>query len=383
VAAAGLNPRTRSMIPHKVLILGGYGNFGRRIARALVTADIPVIIAGRDAEKAAAVAHELGALAESAGFDANQELTSHLPTLAPLLLINTCGPFQTADHRIARACIESGVHYIELADGRDFVTGMTALDAQAKEKNVVVLSGASTVPGLSSAVLEHFKPEFGSIDSLIYGISPGQRTARGLATTQGILTYVGRQLKPFAGTVDAYGWQDIHRQDYPALGKRLMANCDIPDLDLLPPRYGIRFIRFSAGLEFAPLHLGLWLLSWLVRSALPLNLPAHAKLLLKLSTPFDRFGSADGGMHMIIRGRAADGSAHMRRWFIIAKDGCGPHIPTIPAIILAKKLVAGGAVERGAYPCVGVVGLDEYLAELRAYPIYTVTEPVSAREGLL
>ena len=88
------------------------------------------------------------------------DLPRQLEILKPLVVINTCGPFQNADYGIARACIASGVHYIDLADGRDFVTGITQLDADAKEHNVAVISGASTVPALSAAVIEHFLPNF-------------------------------------------------------------------------------------------------------------------------------------------------------------------------------------------------------------------------------
>lgn len=355
-----------------VLILGGYGNFGKRIARALVKAHVSVIIVGRDRAKAEALATELGALAHPAAFDVNVDFADHLARLQPCAVVNTCGPFQDTDYRVAETCIAHGVHYIDLADGRAFVTGVTQLDEAAKAKRVSVISGASTVPGLSSAVLEHFKHEFATIDSVRFGISPGQRAERGLATTQGILTYVGKPLAPFAGHPRAYGWQDVYRQEYSGLGKRWMANCDIPDLDLLPARYNIRSIQFSAGLELAPLHLGLWAMSWLVRLGMPLNLPKHAAKLLAASNWFDRFGSADGGMHMIISGTGIDGSPHERRWFIIATDGYGPHIPTIPAIVLAKKIAAGTVLASGAYPCVAQVSLTEYLDELKDYPITTL-----------
>jgi hypothetical protein len=354
-----------------VLILGGYGNFGKRIAAALVKDGVPVVIVGRDTGKSAALAEELGPLATPAAFDANTGLAAQLGRLQPCAVVNTCGPFQNADYRVAETCIARGVHCIDLADGRDFVTGITRLDAAVRAKGVVVISGASTVPGLSSAVLEHFRREFTSFSSLRFGISPGQKTERRLATTQGILSYVGKKLRPFAGHARAYGWQDIHRQRYPELGTRWMGNCDIPDLDLLPQAYGIKSIRFSAGLELAPLHLGLWLLSWLVRFKLPLNLPRHAGPLLQASNWFDRFGSADGGMHMIVEGTTADGVPHRRQWFIVAKGGYGPHIPTIPAIVLARKPAAGARLETGAYPCVGLVTLAEYLGALSDYPIST------------
>jgi prephenate dehydrogenase len=43
----------------RVLILGGYGNFGKRIARLLTRHNIAVIVAGRDADKAKLLARTL------------------------------------------------------------------------------------------------------------------------------------------------------------------------------------------------------------------------------------------------------------------------------------------------------------------------------------
>lgn len=360
----------------RVLILGGYGNFGKRIARALTASGTPVIIAGRNAERAQAEAVALPhGLAEAVAFDVRQDLRRSLEEMSPAVVVNTCGPFQNSDYGVAQACIEAGTHYIDLADGRDFVTGISALDAQARDRGVAVISGASTVPALSSAVIEYLRPQFSQLHTLRFGISPGQRAERGLATTRGILTYVGRPLRGFAGDDGpSYGWQNVHRQLFPVLGQRWMANCDIPDLDLLPRAYGLRAIRFSAGLELASLHLGLWALSWLVRIGLPLDLPRHAGWLLKASNLFDPLGSADGGMFVILSGLDLDGRPRERRWFIVARWGEGPQIPTIPAIILARKAACGELDFRGATACTGLVTLDEYLAELKPYPIETFLE---------
>lgn len=360
-----------------VLILGGYGNFGKRIAAALVARNIPVVIAGRSRGKAETLSAELGAKAEAACFDVRTGLSEHLGRIRPKVVINTCGPFQNSDYQVAEICIAHRVHYIDLADGRAFVTGIAKLDGRAKQANVSVISGASTVPGLSSAVVEHYRHEFAEIDFLKFGISPGQKAERGLATTRGIMTYVGKPLAPFQSIRDkAYGWQDIYRQDYPELGMRWMANCDIPDFDLLPQTYGIKRIQFSAGLELPFMHLGLWAMSWLVRLGVPMGLSKLAGPLLAVSDWFNFMGSPDGGMHVIISGTKAGDSAlpqvRTRKWFIIAKAGHGPHIPTIPAIVLAERLTKGDEMTAGAYPCVGLVSLEDYLERLEAYAITTV-----------
>ena len=359
-------------MPGKALILGGYGNFGKRIAAALTKSGVSVIIAGRNEEKAWELVTELPeGLAETACFDAFSELPDKLAAWEPAVVVNTCGPFQTSDYSIAQTCIKSGVHYVDLADGREFVTGITTLDTTAREAGVAVISGASTVPGLSSAVLDHYRDDFAEMHSLRFGISPGQGAERGLATTKGILTYVGRPLKPFPGGDKAYGWQDIYRQTYPMLGPRWMANCDVPDLDLLPEHYGLKSIRFSAGLELGLLHLGLWGLSWLVRLGLPLNLPRYAESLLTASNWFNTLGSPDGGMHMIMEGVDKAGQPLTRKWFIVALHGDGPQIPTVPAIILARKLAKGELPLTGAVPCVGLVTLEDYLDELKNFKIQT------------
>jgi hypothetical protein len=356
----------------KALILGGYGNFGKRIAELLTRKGVAVVIAGRDAAKAEAAARTLPAqLTEHAAFDAKSDLAKHLVLLKPGVVINTCGPFQNSDYGIAETCIAGAVHYIDLADGRDFVTGITTLDAAAKKQNVAVISGASTVPALTCAVIEDLAPRLREIYSLTFGIAPGQKAERGLATTQAILGYAGRKLKPCAGYETRYGWQDLYLQVYPEIGSRWMANCDVPDLDLLPERFGIKQIRFSAGMELSAIHFGMWLLSWGVRLGFPIDLPKHAVALLKASNWFDPFGSADGGMHVILQGRDKSGRLVTLKWFIVARDGDGPYIPTVPAAILARKIIAGTFVRTGAMPCIGMITLREYLDEIEHLKVKT------------
>ncbi len=361
----------------KILILGGYGNFGWRISRALAKADVPIIICGRNKQKAQNLADNLkgqfpNSSIETSCFDVDKELKKQLKLQEPLAVINTCGPFQNKDYKIVKNCIATKAHYIDLSDGRDFVNNIVSLNKIAKDNNTLVVSGASTVPGISSAVLEEYKNEFLEIDSLKFGISPGQKAPRGLATTKAILSYVGRKIKPFPGTKkDVYGWQDLYKQDYPEIGKRWMANCEIPDLDLFSQYYKVKSIRFSAGMESNALHLGIWLTSWLVRIFPFIKLQKYGKILLKISNLFNFLGTDDGGMHVIIKGKSRNSKLLIRKWFIIAKNADGPNIPTIPAILIAKKLYKNQLKLRGATPCLGLVSLKECLKELEEFDVTT------------
>lgn len=361
----------------KILILGGYGNFGRRIAMALAKANCHIVIAGRNVSKARQCADQIltdtpDAQVETASIDINTNLSEALVRLQPKVVINTCGPFQQRDYAVAHCCVEHKANYIDLADARDYVNGIKNLDKKAKNAGVLIVSGASTVPGLSSAVLDNYKDQFSEIESLRYGISPGQRIDLGLATTQSLLSYVGKPLKPFAGHPKTYGWQQSYQQQFPEIGQRWMSACDVPDLDLLPTHYGIKSIQFSAGMELKLVHASLWLLGWLIRLGLPLNLPKLAPALLRLNRWVDPLGSSNGGMHITIKGKDTAGTPKTVEWFIIAKDGDGPQIPTIPAIVLAKKLAANEINLKGAMPCVGLVLLSDYLNALKNFNISVV-----------
>jgi|JFJP01.1.fsa_nt_gi hypothetical protein len=359
---------------NKVLILGGYGNFGKRIAKLFIRQKIHVIIAGRSIIKAQEALNELGELfCEVLILDVNNNFLEHLGNLIPKVVINTCGPFQNADYHQAKQCIAFGVHYIDLSDGREFVAGISTLHESAKASGVAVISGASTVPGLSSAVVEYYlQKHFSKITELKYGISPGQKSGRGVATTASIMSYVGKKLKPCGvGNEERYGWQDLYVQKYPQIGNRLMCDCDVPDLDLFPKKYGIKNIRFSAGIENSFLHLGLWCISWLIRLGLPINLSKYTNLLLKISDFFNFIGSNNGGMHIIVSGVDNVGKKIVKKWFIIALSDHGPYIPAVASVVLAKKIINNELNFTGAVPCLGLVTLEEYLRELEHLEIRT------------
>lgn len=366
----------------RVLIIGGYGNFGSYIAKSL--ADDPAIqllIGGRSKEGASRFIAGLATAnpAEPHTIDIDGDIGAAFRRIDPHVVIHTTGPFQSQDHRVARACIDHGCHYLDLADARDFVATIDALDAAAKAKGVLVISGASSVPCLTAAVIDHYLPGFATLDSIDYGISAAQQTNRGLATTSAILSYVGKEFQTIRDGKrhQVIGWQDTHSEHYPELGRRWFGNCDIPDLAIFPARYPqLKSMRFSAGHELAILHAGTWLLSWAVRLGFIRSLAPHAERLLRLAFLFDWMGTSRSGFHMFLKGIGHDGAVRMSRLFIIARSGHGPYIPCMPAILLTRKLARGKLDRSGAMPCVDLIGLDEYLGALKGLDISVIADPV-------
>ena len=115
----------------RVLIIGGYGNFGSYIARALADdVAIQLLVGGRSEAKARSFCTDLAAThpAEAHAIDIDGDIPAALARIRPDIVIHTTGPFQTQDYRVACACVGQGCHYVDLADARDFVASIGTLD---------------------------------------------------------------------------------------------------------------------------------------------------------------------------------------------------------------------------------------------------------------
>jgi saccharopine dehydrogenase-like NADP-dependent oxidoreductase len=354
-----------------VLVLGGYGFFGQRISAALAsTASVRVLVGGRDLERASAATRAMSLPVEHAvvldAHDSN--LADVLRRLHVDVLIHTAGPFQGQDYSVARAAIEAGCHYIDLADGRQFVAGIGALSVLASAAGVTVISGASSVPALSSAVIDRYLPRFERLESIRIGISSGAR-APGLATVTGVFSYGGKPIRSWenGAWVNAYGWLNLRRHRFPPpLGKRWLGTCDVPDLELFPERYRtVRTVTFQAGFASDLGHLVVWGLAALVKAGILTDMKTFAIPLNRLSRWMEPIVSDKGGMFVRLEGDGADGSPLRIDWNLIAEKNHGPHIPCGAAIALARKIVSGASLPRGAMPCVGLLAVDEFLEPLR------------------
>lgn len=357
----------------RILICGGYGTFGQRAAEQLGRdGGLHIILAGRSEAAArnavAKLQTHVAAHLSAARVDARAPDLETLRAIAPRIIYNASGPFQTQDdYALARAAIAIGAHYIDLADARAFVVGIDRLDAAARAAGVTLIAGASSVPGLSSSVLAHYKPRFAKLTAITYGIVPANGFDPGIATTASILSYVGRPFDMLRDgrMIPVHGWQGLWRYRFPGLGPRWLGYCDIPDLDLLPRHYpDLRTIHFSAGMEVPLMHFGLWGLSWLARAGLVRHPERLAKPLLAAKRTMRRFGSDAGGMFMLLDGIGHHGEHKRLAWHVTARGNQGPYIPQVPATILARQLLDGRLTQRGAMSSLGLMSLDDFKADV-------------------
>lgn len=354
----------------RVLVLGGYGAFGGRVAERLARVpQIDLTIAGRSRDKAdtfaARLRRESRARVIPAAIDGAKLGTDDLKREQFDILINATGPYQAQDYSLARTCIAAGVHYLDLADARAFVTGITALDAEARAAGVLVVSGASTVPGLSGAVIDVYAPEFQSLQKVSTIISPGNSFDPGIATTRSILGSLGRRIGNGAAGKPVRGWQGLSRRVLPGLGTRWVGHCDAPDRALFPQRYaGLKTADVYAALEVGAFHLGLWALSGLVRAGMIRNPEKLAGPLVAMKRKLGFLGSDLGGMLVTMEGAGHDGRPKRVAWHLVAGSGHGPFIPATPSVLLTKRLLDGTLQTRGAMPCVGFFTLETFMMEI-------------------
>jgi hypothetical protein len=360
----------------KVLILGGYGVFGGRLVRLLQDlTDLELVVGGRSLARAQAFCQGFCAEYRGAarvvplGLD-RADIAEALRDERPDLVVDASGPFQdygAEPYNVIEACIAAGVDYLDFADGADFVFGVARFDERAKAAGVVVLSGVSSFPVLTAAVLRKLATTM-EIHAVEGGIAPSPYAGIGLNVMRAVVGYAGGPVTLRRGgrTVEAFGLTESRRFTVAVPGHMPLRNLhfslvDVPDLRVLPPEHpAMTDIWVGAGPVPEVLHRVLNLLA-----------KARARFGLPALTPFStlfyavlnrmRFGEHRGGMIVSARGRA-DGRDVVRSWHLLAEGDDGPLIPSMAIEALIRKWLRGERPAPGARSAVRALELEDYEA---------------------
>ena len=361
----------------KVLILGGYGTFGGRLARLLADeAQLTLIIAGRSAAKAAAFAATFAGSVRIVplAFDRDGDVERQLRAAAPGIVVDASGPFQAygADpYRVIEACIALGIDYLDLADGRDFVAGIARFDAAARERRVFALSGASTCPVLTAAAVCRLARPGDVLETIAAGIAPSPYAGLGLNVVRAIASYAGKRVSLRRDGRAEFGHALIDSTCFTVappgalpLGRIRFALVDVPDLGVLPALWpSLESVWFGAGATPAALHRGLSALAWLVRLRLLPSLALLAKL-FHFAMNRLRWGEHRGGMFVSVSGRDSGGVRFARSWHMVAEGDDGPFIPAMAAAAILRRVLAGKRPRSGARAAVCELELGDYEEQL-------------------
>ncbi len=377
----------------KILILGGYGVFGGRLAELLSDlAEIEIVIAGRSLNKARDYCLNYDGAASVRPLQLDRiHIGDHLAELALDLVVDASGPFQDyGDHRyrVVEACIAAAVPYLDLADGSDFVSGVTKFDEAAKQAGTFVLSGVSSFPVLTAAVVRELSRDMEPV-SVTGGIAPSPYAGIGLNVMRAVVGYAGGpvKLKRDGKWQDATGLAESMRYTIAPPGMLPLRNIhfslvDVPDLQLIPHHYEtLRSIWMGAGPVPELLHR---MLNGLAKLRTAIKLPSYAPF-----APFFyrvlnlmKFGEHRGGMFVEVKGMC-DGEEITRSWHLLAEGDDGPYIPSMAVEAIIRKMLAGERPESGARPATDALQLPDYDALFEKRTIHTgFREPVAPDQSL-
>lgn len=299
-------------------------------------------------------------------FDWQEDFKQKLKESKIQLLIYT-GPFVEDDYRVAQACIELKIHYMDLANGREFVMGIKKLDESAKLNKVMVISGAS-VSSLISVIVGHFVKQFSVLREIEVMTNSHE------VMLQDILGQIG---KPFQRLEKGewktvYGWQNMHHRYYgDNLGMRWQANMEIPDLVLLPAHYPmLKTVVCYAGLPTL-VHWLVALMAFLRRLKLVNHWQIFHRFLLKLSR---RSKVRKEGMVIHLKGSSLEYQPLDIKWTLIS---CAENGLLIPIIILVRKILQGDMVS-GAFPGFGLFSLAQFDEMITSLDIYYLLETLQS-----
>lgn len=357
----------------KVLILGGYGKFGGQLAELLCDETrLTLIIAGRSQAKASSFCQKLppgaGRLAEAV--DRNGDIKTRLKEIAPDIVVDASGPFQAYGddpYRVANAALATGCHYVDFADGSDFVLGIGQFDEAARNSALVMLSGVSSFPALTAAVVRHLSSDLLRVDSIIGGIAPTPYAGVGLSVVGAIAGYAGQKvsLRSNGEIRDAYALTEtrpytIAAPGFVPLDRLQFSLVDVPDLVALPELWpDVSTVWMGAGPVPPIIHRMLRGLAYLVRWGIIPSLAPFSRVLFHANNIL-RWGEHRGGMFVEVTGKTGDGQTVTRAWHLLAEDNDGTFIPSMAIETLIRRWVDGVAPKYGARVATREIELADY-----------------------
>ncbi|UHS60736.1 DUF4166 domain-containing protein [Agrobacterium vaccinii] len=354
----------------KILILGGYGVFGGRLAQLLGDIDnLEILIGGRNLSKAVDFCATYRGKSKVRPLKSDRDqIDSLLQTEQPELLVDASGPFQNygpKPYGVIEACITHGVNYVDFSDSSDFVLGVSQYDAAANAAGIFVLSGVSSFPVLTAAVLREMAKTM-DIISVRGGIAPSPFAGIGLNVMRAVVGYAGEPVKLWRNGKQAHapGLTESMRYTIAAPGKLPLKNIhfslvDVPDLQVIPPEHpSLQNIWMGAGPVPEILHRVLNVLAK-VRSRFPLPSLVPLSRLFYTALNVMKFGEHRGGMFVHAIGTRNEQKTE-QSWHLLAEGDDGPYIPSMAIEIIIRKLLSGIRPATGARPATRALELADY-----------------------
>lgn len=170
------------------MIYGAKGYTGQLIARAAVQAGLRPRLAGRNAVQITALANELNVPFTICRLDNEAEL--HRALQGMRLVLHCAGPFQETSAPMVRACLQSGVHYLDITGEISVFEAIAQQDRAARQADVMLMPGVGFDVVPSDCLSAHLARRLPGATELTLAFRALGSISRGTAIT--MLTMAGQ-----------------------------------------------------------------------------------------------------------------------------------------------------------------------------------------------
>jgi short subunit dehydrogenase-like uncharacterized protein len=164
------------------LIYGSYGYTGDLIAREAVARGLRPILAGRDPQRLAQQAAELGL--QHIAFSLEDRAAMDLALTQVKLVLHCAGPFSRTAQPMVDGCLRNRAHYLDITGEIAVFEALARRSAEAQAVGVMLLPGAGFDVVPSDCLAAHLRRRLPTADRLALGIRGlGSGISRGTLTT--------------------------------------------------------------------------------------------------------------------------------------------------------------------------------------------------------
>ncbi|MCX5996516.1 MAG: saccharopine dehydrogenase NADP-binding domain-containing protein, partial [Chloroflexi bacterium] len=159
----------------KIIVLGGAGVMGAEAVRQLIKrTDAEIVIADSSAKSLKRIAAELGNRVSVVEIDVDDHAALVKLLKGTDVAVSTIGPFYKFSNRLVKACIDAGVHFLDIDDDFDSTRESLELDDEAKKAGITAIKGCGASPGITNIIAKHAADKLDKVDDIrIYWAQSG------------------------------------------------------------------------------------------------------------------------------------------------------------------------------------------------------------------
>ena len=311
---------------------------------------------------------------------------SVLSTVEGAQVVVCCiGPFQGLTLNLLHACIEKKIHYIDVADDRDFIERCYELSERIKEASITAFVGCSVVPGMSSLLTKFCLDKIPTVEKTKILITPGTRNPRGKGSFLCLLSTVGEDFSiPSQGRDrPVRGWTGRKKVDFPPplRTRSVYFVVNIADYFLQPIYFKVQTVEFKIGSELDLLNRCLAGVRWLKELVGIGNLDRLVPVSRILIYLASFFGTSQGGLMVEVCG--SHGTRVKKESMSVFAERRGEVIPAILPSVAAQMIVNEEIKYGGIVPLPDWLDQERFISELQKRQVKLAIKESDSQKWML